>query len=283
MENCLVTRLKAAVNNNSLPVLETMQQFTLDAIARSGNNTLTDEQKIALNHFFYQIGAISNNELWQSVDTLLLPIIGATKEGIRQDYKATGAYLNNSSYIVDQAGFLEVSFGGSDNSTGINFTPLKSTLKYRPTSFLYAGVKDSNVSSSRIGFGADVVSSNDCKRIFEVAANIGRLGITRQSQGGNLLLTNSFPTDSNSNIAYYSINDNVVTFAVKDSNGITQNTANLTTQQQALDLSDIQATTFLLISNGIKYEVFISFNAALSDADRNKVISAVSDLKQAFA
>lgn len=285
MENCLVTRLKAVVNNDSLPVLETMQQFTLDAIARSGNNTLTDEQKVALNHFFYQIGAVSNNELWQSIDTLLLPIIGATKEGVRQDYKTTGAYLNNSSYIVDQTGFLEVTFGGSNNSTGISFTPSKSVLRYRPSSFLLAGIIDSSIPSTKLGFITKVISNNDCQRIFEVDpnTNIGRLIISRESQGGSLALTKSFPTDLNSNITYYSINNNIVTFAIKDSNGITQNTVELTTQQQALDLSDIQATTDLFISNGIKIEVLISFNAALSDTDRNKVISAVSDLKQALA
>lgn len=285
MENCLVTRLKAVVNNDSLPVLETMQQFTLDAIARSGNNTLTDEQKIALNHFFYQIGAVSNNELWQSVDTLLLPIIGANKEGVRQDYKATGAFLNNSNYIVDQAGALEVSFGGSNNSTGISFTPMRSVFKYRPTSFLLAGIIDnSSIPTIKLGFSAKIVSNNDCQRTFEVGRNNGRLNITRESQGGGLALTQSFPTDSNSNIAYYSINNNVVTFAIKDSDGITQNTSELTSQQQALDLSDVQQTTAsLLISNGVKIEVFISFNTALSDTDRNKVISAVSDLKQALA
>lgn len=283
MENCLVTRLKAVVNNDSLPVLETMQQFTLDAIARSGNNTLTDEQKNALNHFFYQIGAVSNNELWQSIDNLFIPIIGANKEGVRQDYRTTGAYINNSNYIVDQAGFLEVTFGGSNNATGINFTPLKSVLRYRPSSFLLAGIIDSSITSSKLGFDATISSNSDCQRMLEWQQNMCRLYIKRESQTESLLLNNGFPTDSNSNIAYYSINNNVVTFAMKDSNGITQNTAELTTQQQALDLSDVQSTTSLLISNGIKIEVFISFNAALSDTDRNKVISAVSDLKQAFA
>lgn len=284
MENCLVTRLKAVVNNDSLPVLETMQQFTLDAIARSGNNTLTDEQKVALNHFFYQIGAVSNNELWQSVDMLLLPIIGATKEGVCQDYKTTGAYLNNSSYIVDQAGSLEVTFGGTNNSTGIRFTPQKSVFKYRPTSFLYAGVKDSNIPSSRIGFATTISSNYDCTKLLDMAANnYCRLNILRESKGGNLLLTDKFPTDSNGNIAYYSINGNAVNFVVKDSNGITQIPAELTALQKTLDLSDIQSYVSLFITNGIKIEVLISFNAALSDTDRNKVISAVSDLKQALA
>lgn len=42
MENCLVKKYKSVVNNPSLPVLETMQQFTLDAITRGGGMVLTD-------------------------------------------------------------------------------------------------------------------------------------------------------------------------------------------------------------------------------------------------
>ena len=75
MKNCLVTKLNAVVNNPDLPVLETMQQFTLDAITASGNASMTDAQKMALNHFFYQIGAIENTALWQKIQALALPMI----------------------------------------------------------------------------------------------------------------------------------------------------------------------------------------------------------------
>lgn len=75
MGNCLVTKLKAVVNNPNLPVLDTMQQFTLDAIAASGNASMTDDQKWALNRFFYQIGAIDNSTLWQKIQGVYLPVI----------------------------------------------------------------------------------------------------------------------------------------------------------------------------------------------------------------
>lgn len=75
MGNCLVTKLKASVNNPELPILEIMQQFTLDAIAVSGNASMTDDQKGALNHFFYQIGAIDNSTLWQKIQGVYLPVI----------------------------------------------------------------------------------------------------------------------------------------------------------------------------------------------------------------
>lgn len=75
MSKCLITTLDAVVNDNTLPVLELMQQFTLDAITASGNETMSDAQKAALNHFFYQIGAIDNNSLWGKVKVLLLPML----------------------------------------------------------------------------------------------------------------------------------------------------------------------------------------------------------------
>lgn len=73
--DCLVTKLKATVNNPNLPVFETMQQFTLDVITASGNASMTDAQKYALNHFFYAIGAIDNSATWQKLLGLAMPLI----------------------------------------------------------------------------------------------------------------------------------------------------------------------------------------------------------------
>lgn len=75
MGNCLITKLKAVVNNPNLPILETMQQFTLDAIAASGNSDMTDVQKGALNHFFYQLGKFDNGAIWNKIVGLAMPVI----------------------------------------------------------------------------------------------------------------------------------------------------------------------------------------------------------------
>lgn len=91
MKKCLVTRLKATVNDDSLPVIETMQQFTLDAIAASGNNNMTDAQKWALNHFFYSIGAISNSGIYSKLQVLGLPFIGTSMDTALHNYIVGGA------------------------------------------------------------------------------------------------------------------------------------------------------------------------------------------------
>lgn len=107
--DCLVRKLKAKVNNPNLPAFETMQQFTLNAITASGNLSMTDEQKYALNHAFYLLGAIENSALWQKVDYLLLPIIGESLDYFRYDYKNSTNGLNtlNTSKFTDGHGGLE--------------------------------------------------------------------------------------------------------------------------------------------------------------------------------
>ena len=89
--NCLVTRLKAVVNDDSLPIIETMQQFTLNAIAASGNNNMTVAQKLALNHFFYSIGAISNSGIYSKLQVLGLPFIGTSIDTALHNYIVGGS------------------------------------------------------------------------------------------------------------------------------------------------------------------------------------------------
>lgn len=111
--NCLVTRLKAVVNDDSLPVIETMQQFTLDAIAASGNNNMTDAQKWALNHFFYRIGAISNSGIYSKLQILGLPFIGTSVATALHNYIAGGASpAGISSQLSFSDGIISSSYSG---------------------------------------------------------------------------------------------------------------------------------------------------------------------------
>ncbi len=116
MGNCLRTKLKAVIDNPNLPYLETMQQFTLDAIAESGNESMTDAQKLALNHFFYQIGAIENSGVYSKLDVISLPFIGGTKEGALTNYKKNGPSKINVSSTVT---FADGGFTGSIDYSGI--------------------------------------------------------------------------------------------------------------------------------------------------------------------
>lgn len=100
MKNCLVTQLKAEINNPNLPFFETMQQFTLDAIAASANSAMTDAQKWALNHFFFQIGAIRNTPTWQKIKGLIIPVICADNIN-----KVAVNYVDNTTYSAPSGSF----------------------------------------------------------------------------------------------------------------------------------------------------------------------------------
>ena len=107
MENCYWEKLKGSSNNPNLPDLETMQQFTLDAIAASGNGSMTDAQKWALNHFFYQIGAISDSGVFSKLEILCLPFIGGTKNGALTDFaKGLTAGSISGSVTFANGGFV---------------------------------------------------------------------------------------------------------------------------------------------------------------------------------
>lgn len=115
MKDCLHTRLRAIVDDPNLPILETMQQFTLDAIAASGNTSMTDAQKWALNHFFYQIGAISNDGVFAKLEGLYLPMIsGDNLTYAMVDYKGN----NNLSLTGKKVKFQSHGLFIGDSGTG---------------------------------------------------------------------------------------------------------------------------------------------------------------------
>lgn len=137
---CLITRLNGVVDNPNLPVFETLQQFTLDAIANGGNKEMTDAQVSALNHYFFKIGAIDNSGIWSKTGIVLLPIIGANKNYHLFNYKV-GKYAGNvSSAMVDTNGGLEVSFA-SPNASNITITSDFSTLDMSSVGVFCSSVK----------------------------------------------------------------------------------------------------------------------------------------------
>jgi len=124
--NCLVTKLKATVNNPDLPVLEEMQQFTLDAIAASGNNNMTDAQKWALNNFFISIGAPGNTGVFAKTKGLFLPLI--CNDNIN---KAMYDYKNSTLYSVNEG----IAF---DSNHGLTAVDASSTNIFNNNTFQFA-------------------------------------------------------------------------------------------------------------------------------------------------
>lgn len=117
MKNCLQKLLKVDINDSNLPILEVMQQFTLDAITASGNSSMTDAQKWALNHLFYTLGKFddSENSIWNKISYIFLPIISTSVDHSCVDYvdnvNRGKASYNSDLELVDKG--LKVAENGS--------------------------------------------------------------------------------------------------------------------------------------------------------------------------
>lgn len=175
MRQCLVTKLKAVVSDDSLPVLRTMQQFTLDAIEASGNAAMTSAQKIALNDFFYDIGAIANSALWQKIHVLLLPMI--CNDNLD---KVVVDYTNNVAQAAPDASWGFVNHGivhiGSSFVTGLvlnkTFTGRTDSL-----SLVFVGMS---------GFGTEVGSVSQLLRIYVTGQSSSASKFGMHNTGNNL-------------------------------------------------------------------------------------------------
>jgi hypothetical protein len=96
MKQCLVTALLESVNNPDIPIIDTISDFTLAAITASGNNTLSNEQKFAVENFFRTIGATKNTGIWTKLDYVFLPILSTDIEHTLVDYKTNQAVSPDS-------------------------------------------------------------------------------------------------------------------------------------------------------------------------------------------
>lgn len=77
--------------------MKELSQFTLDAIAASGNDTMTTPQKYALDAFFKTIGAVDNTGIYQKMEFLYLPVIAKGLEGAGYNYRNSALSLNLTS------------------------------------------------------------------------------------------------------------------------------------------------------------------------------------------
>lgn len=284
METCLKTKLKVEVNNPNLPILETMQQFTLDAITRGGNMTMTDEQKWALNHFFYQIGAISNNGLWLKIRTLLLPIIGNEKAKLGEDYRTSYKVLTiTSQYVVDQIGALAVNFGGSYNTTSISFSTGKAggTVNIKDSTLIVACTKTSvfNVAQSAIAFKHIGSSGNLMRKVAGYSNAAMEVGITDGTNSSN----KRFASDATPVIALHrGLSDAQNGLGCNADDSIISTTTNTYGQYSNVTGSIEETSLELFLGPNINYGIIIDFNSALSDEEATKAMNAVSDLRKAF-
>ena len=130
MNNCLVTKLKAVVNNPNLPVLKTdIDDFTKAAILASGNDSMTEAQKWALDTYFDSIGALNNSGAWTKIKALYIPAILTDRTKIFVNYKdiqATPGYhsrqqLSNGGAYASVQQIVDASTGIMMNGADCSF------------------------------------------------------------------------------------------------------------------------------------------------------------------
>ena len=268
--NCLVTKLRGTVNNPNLPVLEVMQQFTLDAITASGNSSMTDYQKWALNHFFYQIGAIDNNSLWAKVKYLAIPMICGDVNGkALRDYKnnaevtfSEGTWENHG---VSKAGATALSsnFSGSNNDATI-----------------IVGVMNSGfVNATNTQF---VLDKNTSDRRF---LYIAKSGSTGNIYIGGDSVTDLYTTNETSPFdigAFTSASDRVNVKVMRSSDGSSQTKPATATQLANRKATITYSANYLRFNTGSSYYGLMLISSTMTDDERDKVMAAVRVLKLAF-
>lgn len=273
MENCLVTKLKVVVNNPNLPILEMMQQFTLDAITKSGNSSMTDSQKFALNHFFYQVGAIENTEIWSKIRTIFIPIIGATKSNIVLDYKNDGVSIKSSyKNMVDQGGALEIISGLAVLPT--NYPNLTANLK--GSAFCAVAIVENGISAvSEFEVG---VKTGDVRRSAGIA---GTNKLCSKYYDSTNTATKRFSETSATAVLCNFRRADIKGYAVKEGN-IIETTANVYGDYDSVVSSVTNGEYKILCSSGVKYGLLADFSSELTDDEAKTFLSASMELRNAF-
>lgn len=285
MEKCLVKKLKATVDNPNLPVLETMQQFTLNAIAKGGNMALTDGQKWALNHFFYEIGAISGSGIWNKIRTLFIPLIGIDKAHCGLDYKGDG-YWNNPTIIKEQAGCIEyesdtyvtsnASIGGIDLSNPLNYFNSSILMCTAPGSYITRETKAS------IGFNYRTSEPKNYVRVFE-CGNSNNISAEARESTNNFSSRLYIDTQTEVIVAVCNFNNTHNTIYAIGGDEVLRDTA-MNYGRGADNLPNtVSASSYgLAIGSGTKYGVIIDFSSALTESESLKVLNATNALRSTF-
>lgn len=285
MGNCLVTKLKSSVSNPDLPVFETMQQFTLDAITASGNSSMTDAQKWALNHFFYQIGAIHQNGIWNKINVLLLPMLATPASGYNaymvHDYKANLAAIDSNADLTGENGGLECL-----NSAAYILNTPSTFVNPNAASIIAMETAGHSISESIL---------NRIKYIYNDNSNF-KLGLDRSQSyfigavTSGLQVNMRIPIDNP--IILYSINikgtpwDNTtLDYFAYNVNGEKVSRANKIYPDSNAFIDHTGATvseTAMELAPGHVLGLFMSFTDTLTDAESTQICEAAIALRSAF-
>lgn len=279
MGNCLVTKLKVSVNNPNLPVIETMQQFTLDAITASGNSSMTDTQKWALNHFFYEIGAIADNTLWSKVKCLLIPMICGDNAST-----AFTDYVSNTVHAATP--------GDPDNAFtnhGINTT---TSMAIGTTVFTGNSNDLSEVVATMLTGIPESAGNIGCFTVDKNTSDRKKLLVSKSSSGNYFTALDIFNNFSTNATPYAGSNIyDIASFTSAASSGnlklISSSGNEYLNVEASAEQITARGTGIAYTNNALRFSAaynvgFAMISEALTEAERDKVMLAVKGLKQAF-
>lgn len=107
-----------------------LDPFTLAAITASGNQTMSDAQKLALDDFFEVLGTFENNGVWAKLDKVYLPMICGTLSTACVNYKDLD---NSGTAPVPDSSWLEI----RNNGLGMKAGATKGTTLVLDSSYIW--------------------------------------------------------------------------------------------------------------------------------------------------
>lgn len=275
-KNCLITRLKAVVNDDSLPILETMQQFTLDAIAASGNQNMSDAQKWALNKFFTSIGAPNNSGVFSKMDYIFLPAIcNHNLAKAMVNYKDNNVVSqSDTAYKFDGNGVVK---GDSvTGNYGVLALGLYSTFTQDDFS-LILGVKPPTISFTRNPTIYKIANSNDAS--VEDRPTVSVTTNTKDYHNITLLSYRfTVPAVKWSSACICSYDGNKRGTFVYNSSNVVHINGNLIGEEPELG----ESVNLIQFYAELPLHV-IMYGKGLTDTERDNVAKAVNDLVVAFS
>lgn len=288
MNNCLVTRLKAVVDDSTLPVIEVMKQFTIDAIALSGNESMTDDQKLALNHFFYQVGAMSNNELWQKIKYIFLPVIAGTVFKAKVNYK-TLSLMNGtipSDVTLDNGGLhatgntvrnvvMPISFSDLNPNDISVYASLSNSIGALPqsASSRFTRIKEADSGNGMIDL--NITSYQKTPQINFTQITSGARMLARTSSFLSTEYVASILGDDDNHTYFVTIKDNDNNFIECTNSYVAARIYNGTATDGVYQIVCPTATDGFKVSASI-------VGSAITDAERDILTDAVTTLKKSF-
>lgn len=286
---------KSATKNITATYEMGLNAFTLSAITASGNTSMSDTKKMALNDFFKNLGAFGGgSNIWNKMDRVYMPILATSVSMAGHDYtEKGGSFTPNADVFQLRNGGL-VSKLSTEASTSVPTVSM--TINQKDLSVFHVMMEGGSAgtqSAFRIGYNGNS-GSNRC--YITPSINTGGTGYIMNMEhvtpsGAKLVVDCSKPsTGSLEDIKYklcgFSLTGTADASVLKLDGTIAQSTyANFS--NLGSDTANVNAYFFGNASGKIATQDAISegiilMGKGLSNAEINTLKSAVEKLVDAF-